>query len=140
MRENICKTYIWQGINTQNLKNFYNSLPHTSTNIPPHTHNLKMGKRHFSKEDIQMGNKHRKDDQYPLCVLVTQSCPTLWDPTDYSPSGSSVHRILQAKIPSIFFSRGSSQPRDWTHVHLLHWGRYWENTNWNYNEVLPYTY
>jgi len=27
-----------------------------------------------------------------------QSCPTLWDPMDNSPPGSSVHRILQARI------------------------------------------
>ena len=31
-------------------------------------------------------------------VFVTQSCPTLWDPVDYSPPGSSVHGILQARI------------------------------------------
>ena len=33
----------------------------------------------------------------PGCVLVAQSCPTLCDPMNYSPSGSSVHRILQAE-------------------------------------------
>ena len=33
-----------------------------------------------------------------VCVLVTQSCPTLWDPMDCSPPGSSVHGILQARI------------------------------------------
>ena len=44
---------------------------------------------------------------------------TLWDPMDSGPPGSSVHRILQARIlewvamPS---SRGSSQLRDWTLV------------------------
>ena len=32
-------------------------------------------------------------------LLTTQSCPTLWDPTDCSPPGSSVHGILQARIP-----------------------------------------
>ena len=32
-----------------------------------------------------------------MCVCV-QSCPTLCDPTDYSPPGSSVHGILQARI------------------------------------------
>ena len=48
-----------------------------------------------------------------------QSCPTLFDPMDCSPPGSSAHGILQAKIlewvamPS---SRGSSQPRDRTSV------------------------
>ena len=31
-------------------------------------------------------------------VLVVQSCPTLCDPMDCSPSGSSVHGILQARI------------------------------------------
>ena len=31
-------------------------------------------------------------------VLVTQSRPTLWDPMDYSPSGSPVCGILQARI------------------------------------------
>ena len=29
---------------------------------------------------------------------VAQSCPTLSDPMDYSPSGSSVHGILQARV------------------------------------------
>ena len=43
--------------------------------------------------------------------LVTQSCPTLCDPMDYSPPGSSVHGILQARIVewvAISPSRGSS--------------------------------
>ena len=31
-------------------------------------------------------------------VLVTQSCPTLWNPMDCSPPGSSVHGICQARI------------------------------------------
>ena len=57
---------------------------------------------------------------------VTQSCPTLCNPMDCSPPGSSVHGILQARIlewVAISFSRGSSQPRDWT---LVAWiaGRY----------------
>ena len=30
-------------------------------------------------------------------VLVTQLCPALCNPIDYSPPGSSVHEILQAK-------------------------------------------
>ena len=47
--------------------------------------------------------------------LVTQSYPTLWDPLDCSPPGSSVHWISQARIlewVAISFSRGSSRPRD----------------------------
>ena len=54
-----------------------------------------------------------------LCVLVAQSCPTLCNPMDCSPPGSSVHGILQARILewiAIPFSRGSSRPRDRTPV------------------------
>ena len=50
---------------------------------------------------------------------VAQSCPTLCDPGDCSPPGSSVHGILQARIlewVAISFSRGSSGPRDRTPV------------------------
>ena len=57
-------------------------------------------------------------------VLVTQSCPTHCDPVDYtySPSGSSVHEILQARIlewVAILFSRGSTWPKDWTRVSCI---------------------
>ena len=56
-----------------------------------------------------------------MCVLVAQSCPILCNPTDCSPSGSSVLScgILQARIlewVAILFSRGCSWPRDWTQV------------------------
>ena len=50
---------------------------------------------------------------------VAQSCPTLCDPMDCSLPGSLVHGIFQARIlewAAISFSRGSSQPRDWTRV------------------------
>ena len=33
----------------------------------------------------------------PKCVLVALLCPTLCDSVDYSPPGSSVHGILQAR-------------------------------------------
>ena len=49
--------------------------------------------------------------------MHAQSCLTLCDPLDWSPPGSSVHGIHQARIlewASISYSRGSSQPRDWT--------------------------
>ena len=50
-------------------------------------------------------------------VLVAQSLPTLWDLMDCSPSGSSAHGILQARIlqwVALPSSRVSSQPRDQT--------------------------
>ena len=57
--------------------------------------------------------------------LVVQACPTLCDPVDYSPPGSSIHGIFPARIlewVAISYSRVSSRPRDQTHLlHLLHW-------------------
>ena len=48
-----------------------------------------------------------------------QSCPILLWPMDCGPPGSSVHGILQARIlesVAVPFSRGSSRPRDQTHI------------------------
>ena len=48
-----------------------------------------------------------------------QSCPTLCDPMDCSLPHSSIHGIFQARTlewVAIYFSRGSSQPRDRTLV------------------------
>ena len=53
------------------------------------------------------------------CCLVAWSCLTLCDPMGCSPSGSSVHGVLQARIlewAAMPSSRGSSQPRDRTQV------------------------
>ena len=58
------------------------------------------------------------DCMYLTCeseVLVIQSSPNICDPMDGSPSGFSVHGILQVRIlewVAISFSRGSSRPRD----------------------------
>ena len=66
-------------------------------------------------------------------VRVTQSCPTLCDPMDYT-----LHGILQARIlkwVAFPFSRGSSQPRDQTQVsHIA--GRFF--TSWAAREAQEY--
>ena len=57
-----------------------------------------------------------------LSLINAQSCLTLCDLMDCSPPGSSVYGILQARIlewVAISFSRGSSQPRDWTQVSCI---------------------
>ena len=69
-----------------------------------------------------------------LC-LVSQSCLTLCDPVDYSPPGSSVHGILQARIleqVAMPFSRRSSQPRDRTQVSCIAGGFF---TDWATREA-----
>ena len=60
---------------------------------------------------------------YILWLLFSSKlCPTLCNPMNCSPPGSSVHEIFQARIlkwSAIFSSRGSSWPRDWTHFSCL---------------------
>ena len=56
------------------------------------------------------------------CCLVTKSCPAFYSSMDYSPPGSFVHEISQARIlkwVTISFSRRFSQPRDQTHISCL---------------------
>ena len=74
-------------------------------------------------------------------VLITQLCPTLCNPMDCILPGSSLHGILQARIlewVSISFSRGPSQPRDWTCIScigrqiLCHWSHLGSMTNHKY--------
>ena len=53
-----------------------------------------------------------------VCAVSSVLSDSLW-PMDYTPPGSSVHGILQAKIlgwVAMLSSWGSSWPRDWTHV------------------------
>ena len=72
-----------------------------------------------------------------VCVLASQSCPTLWNSMDRGPPGFSVHGILQARIlewVAIPFSRGSSQPGDQGWVsHIA--GRFF--TIWATRETYP---
>ena len=51
--------------------------------------------------------------------MHAQPCPTLCNPMDCSPPGSSVHGISQARVlegVAMSFSRGSSQARDWINI------------------------
>ena len=65
-----------------------------------------------------------------VCVCVcmyslfehAQSCPTLCNPMDYSPTGSSFYGLFQVKKlewAAISFSNGSSRSRDRTHISCI---------------------
>ena len=65
------------------------------------------------------------------CCLVTELCPTLCKPMDWSPPGAPAHGISQARIlewVATSLSRGSSWPRNQTWAScfgrqiLYHWG------------------
>ena len=75
-----------------------------------------------------------------IVVLVAKSCPPLCNRMDCSPPGSCVHRISQARIlegVAISFSRGSSRPRDRTHVSYTgRWILYYMATREAYTQKL----
>ena len=83
---------------------------------------------HNGKGSLRLGSLclpiRTKEVNYPFLWHVwvwmcAKSCLTLCNPMDYSPPGSSVHAISQARIlewVSISYSRGSSWSRDRTHI------------------------
>ena len=84
------------------------------------------GSRHSSFNYPTRGQKNSRayilHPDTMMLRLVAQSCPTLCDPMDCSPSGSSVHGILQARILEwvvISSSRRSSQLRNRTCISCL---------------------
>ena len=71
------------------------------------------------------------------CLLVIQLCPTLYNPMDCSPAGSSVHGISQVRIlewVAIPFSRGPPCTRGQTRDSCIA-GRFY--ILWAIKEVLP---
>ena len=80
--------------------------------------------------DKLLGNFYTVQPLDVMWVKVTQLCPTLCNPTDYT-----IHGILQAGIlewVAFPFSRGSSQPRDQTQVSCMA-GRFF--TSWATREA-----
>ena len=79
-------------------------------------------------------------NKYGMCVKLIQSCPSVCDPVDCSPPGSSVHGILQARIlewvamPS---SKGSSQHWDQTLSPALAGGVFNTSATWEARNLWP---
>ena len=68
-------------------------------------------KFYWSIVDLQCCVSGTQQSDSVIYSLVTKSCPTLCDAVDYNLSGSSVHKISQARIleqVSIFFCKDSS--------------------------------
>ena len=86
----------------------------------PHTHQVSITVDMPTQErnTREWANTHRTWTLSPAYVHAhAQSCPTLCNPMDYSPPGSSIHGIFQARIlewVATSSSRGSSRPRDQT--------------------------
>ena len=74
--------------------------------------------------EASVGAAESRGPKRGLACMPAQSLSCVWlcDPTDCGPPGSSVHGILQARILErvvMPFSRGSSQPRNWTHISCI---------------------
>ena len=68
-----------------------------------------------------------------LCAQSLQLCLTPCDPMDCCPPGSSVCGILQARIlegAAMPSSRGSSRPRDRTHISCIAGGFFTHLVSW----------
>ena len=115
------KEKCWMGISPAN-KTHETLLVCQKKSIPlrPNLHIIKFPIHFFSKYMHPWENE-----------TVVPSCPTLCNPMDYSPPGSSVHRILEWVV--IPFSRGSSQSRYQTGTSCIV-GRFF--TIWATREVL----
>ena len=79
----------------------------------PNIHNSTI----YNSQDMSVSINRRMDKENVVHVWseVAQSCPTLCNPMDCSLPCSSIHGIFQARVlewVAIFFSRGSSQPKD----------------------------
>ena len=94
-----------------------NSIQSAKTNTRPNCgsdHELLIAKFRLKLKKV---GKTTRLFRYESESEIAQSCPTFCDLMDCSLPGFSVHGILQARIlewVTIFFSRGSSRPRDQT--------------------------
>jgi len=90
---------------------------------PIQSEKFKVWKKKITGQTLKkntLSNENGEARKYAKNVdMVSCSVQTLWNAMDCSSPGPSVHGIFQARILeciAIFYSRGSSRPRDWTLV------------------------
>ena len=86
---------------------YWSGLPFPSSGDPPNP-GIKPASPALQADSLPLSQKGSPMSDLPhfkviwnslyVKVLVPQSCPTLWDPMDYSPPGCLVHGILQTRI------------------------------------------
>ena len=104
----ICSTLIYSSINEHlcslHILSIMNNAP---VNIIMYIFPLKSS---FYFPKVLIYTQNGNSGSYAAAAKSLQSCPTLCDPTDCSPPGSSVHGIFQARVlewGAIAFSAGS---------------------------------
>ena len=102
----VLKTWLWGSFR---IHKWISNYTHINTNIICH----------FT---IHLSRVYNEVSQSLWDMWVFSRVEPLCDPMDCSPPGTSVHGISQGRIlewVAISSSRGSSQPRDWTHISCL---------------------
>ena len=125
----VCVLYVYLDVIHKTFKQKYFSSPKKSFPLPweschPHWKHVSWIYPRLSSPPLRNSSCSRSGYWPPCCwsVLVAQWWPTLCNPIDCTPPGSSVHGILQARIlerVATPFSRRSSWSRDRTQVLLL---------------------
>ena len=103
---------------------------HTHTHTHTHTQNKIWHSQAFTKNSRKAFVHICINNIHAFVCLIAQSCLTLCNPMDYSPPGSSIHGLLQARIMewvAIPFPRGFSPSRDRSWVSYSTGGFF---TNW----------
>ena len=129
-KANVCKFFLHTYLSYPSSQQVQESLPSKAFPKQPVSLNLLLQPHIPSQCDLWLNyfpGLSRVLHLHPAsrmitCVLVTPLCLTHCDPMDCCLPGSSVHGILQARIPAwvaISFSRGSFQPRDRTLVSCI---------------------
>ena len=88
-------------------------------------HNCRNIRGSIHSDGLVCSSCRNKISEWRLCIYFPMVLSRVWllcDPMDWSPPGSSIHGILQARTlewVAIFSFRGSSSPRNQTHVSCI---------------------
>ena len=86
---------------------------------------------------LKQQESSRKTSAAPAAAKSHQSCPTLWDPIDGSPPGSTIPGILQARTLQRKTSTSAllTMPKPLTVWIITHCGKFWKR--WEYQTTWP---
>ena len=133
----------WGAMNASGLEGIwhahYSIVPYPGISYPQSLH---IETYHFLEAQLKMPplswsffimiqdprRSHMLQSNSAHMLVCAQLCLTLCDPMHCSPPVSSIHGIFQARIldwVAISFFRGSTRPRNQTHISCVSWNSRW---------------